>query len=535
MTTICRLLIANACVLFCMYDNHLPAAPPTNIVIVMADDMGWSDIGCYGGEIPTPHIDSLAEQGLRFTQFYNNAICGPTRVSLLTGLYPQQAGHRGDRWNEPWDYSRCVTIAELLQVAGYRTMMAGKWQGRDLPFQRGFDRSFGPASHSKISYFHEVTGNAFYLDGRRWPLPDDFFMTDAISDHAVEFVEEAGTDKRPFFLYVAYIAPHWPLHARQSDIQSHRERYRKHGWDYWRRWRFARQREMGLIPPLWPLSPRPDGIGNWETEPHKQWQAERMAAYAAQVVNVDRGVGRVLGAIRKIGREDNTLVLFLSDNGAAPDGGLVPSTSGFGFAVNGPNDRWRVDGGAIRPGSGPNNMPGPPDTFAAYGLAWANVSNTPLRSTKLTAYEGGIRTPLIASWPAGIRDGGRLCHEVGHVIDVLPTCLHLAGADYPSEFDGRKPQSMEGQSLVPLFRGQDRNGHALLAWSVPRNRAIRMDCWKLVGAAGQPWELYDMDTDGTETRNLAAAEPDRVRQMAAAWEAWAERCGVKAHREPRTN
>ncbi len=504
------------------------AAERPNIVLVMADDMGWSDLGCYGSEIPTPHVDRLAAGGLRFTQFYNNAICGPTRASLLTGLYCQQVGHRGDRWNEPKDFNRCVLVAELLQAGGYRTMMVGKWQGRDLAVERGFDRFFGPMCQAKISYFHEVQKDPFYLDDQRWQLPEDFYLTEALSDHAVRFVEEAARDTRPFFLYVAYIAPHWPLHARSCDIAPHRDRYRQHGWDACRAERFRRQREMGLIPDGWDLSPKPGEVPPWEEDPHKDWQAERMAVYAAQVAGVDRGVGRVLNAVRAAGVEENTLVMFLSDNGAAPDGGVAPTTSGFGFGPNRPNDTWRLDGVPIRPGSGPDNMPGPHDTFAAYGIAWANASTTPLRGTKLTAYEGGIRTPLVVRWPAVIRQTGKLTPEVGHVIDLMPTCLEVAGLDYPADFHGRKPLPLEGKSLAPVFRGEPREDHEALCWDVPRNRAIRTGRWKLVGPRGKAaWELYDLEADGTETRNLAAEHPERVRDMAAQWQAWAERCGVR--------
>ncbi|MBW3543351.1 MAG: sulfatase-like hydrolase/transferase, partial [Planctomycetes bacterium] len=457
-----------------------PATGRPNIVLVMADDMGWSDPGCYGGEIPTPHIDALAAQGLRFTQFYNNAICGPTRASLLTGLYCQQVGHRGDRWNEPKDFSRCVTIGEVLQAAGYRTLMVGKWQGRDPALERGFDRFFGPMCQGKISYFHEVENNPFYLDARRWSFPESgFYMTEAFTDYAVEFLNEAARDDRPFFLYVAYIAPHWPLHAREADIAPHRERYRRHGWEHWRAARFERQREMGLIPEAWRLSPRPAQVPDWTNSPHKDWQAERMAVYAAQVAGVDRGVGRILDALENAGVEKNTLVMFLSDNGAAPDGGIAPTTSGFGFSPNARNDQWRRDGVPIRPGSGPENVPGPHDTFAAYGLAWANVSNTPLRDTKLTAWEGGIRTPLIARWPAVIDESGEFVGEVGHVIDIMPTCVELAGAEYPSEFNGRRPLPLEGRSLVPAFCGRNRAAREALCWSVPRGQAVA-----LVGPSG---------------------------------------------------
>jgi len=373
----------------------LPAAADSlaqrpNVILVMADDLGWSDIGCYGGEIPTAHIDSLARDGLRFTQFYNNAICGPTRASLLTGLYCQQVGHRGDRWNEPKDFGKCVTVAELLQAAGYRTMMVGKWQGRDLPADRGFDRFFGPMCQAKISYFHEVEQNPFRLDREPWELPQEFYLTDAINEFAVQFLEEAVDREQPFFLYVSHIAPHWPLHAREAAIAPHRQRYREHGWDQWRWRRFHKQRELGVISGSWELSPRPASILDWAADSHQDWQAERMAVYAAQVAAIDRGVGELLEIVRKAGEADNTLVMFLSDNGAAPDGELAPTPGGFGFTPNAKNAHWRKDGVPIRPGSGPDNLPGPHDTFAAYGLAWANVSNTPLRGTKLTGYEGGI-------------------------------------------------------------------------------------------------------------------------------------------------
>jgi arylsulfatase A-like enzyme len=499
-----------------------------NVILVMADDLGWSDIGCYGGELPTPHIDSLARDGLRFTQFYNNAICGPTRASLLTGLYCQQTGHRGDRWNEPKDFRRCVTVAELLQAAGYRTMMVGKWQGRDLPADRGFDRFFGPLCQAKISYFHEVAQNPYRLDRAAWEPPEDFYLTDAINGFAVQFLEEAVAREQPFFLYVAHIAPHWPLHARPAEIAPHRGAYRTTGWDQCRAERFERQREAGLVPAAWALSPRPSSIRDWATEAHPDWQAERMAVYTAQVAGIDRGLGELLEILRRAGAADNTLVMFLSDNGAAPDGGLRPTTSGFGFTANAPNNRWRKDGGPIRPGSGPDHLPGPPDTFAAYGLAWANVSNTPLRGTKLTGYEGGIRTPLVARWPAVIQQRGELTDQVGHVIDIMATCLDVAGEEYPAEFAGRRPVRLEGKSLLPVFQGQQRPGHDELCWSVPQHQAIRAGRWKAVRPrAGGPWQLFDLQADGTETVDQAASQPERTKDLAARFEAWRQRVGAE--------
>ncbi len=506
----------------------LRAGPRPNIVLVMVDDMGWSDLGCYGGELDTPHIDSLAADGLRFTQFYNNAVCGATRASLLTGLYCQQTGHRGDRWNEPKDFSKCVLVSEVLQASGYHTAMVGKWQGRDLAVHRGFDRFFGPNCRAKISYWNAVRNNDFYLDDQPWEFPESgFFMTDAFNDYAVEFLQQAAAGDKPFFLYVAYIAPHWPLHARQQDIAVYRQRYRQQGWDECRLGRIERQRAAGLWPDGCQAAPPPAAISAWADDPHQDWQAERMAVYAAQISTVDRGVGRMLDVLRQSGAEDDTLVLFLSDNGAAPDGGLRPTTSGFGFGPQSNNRNWRKDGVAIRPGSGPQLMPGPHDTFAAYGLAWATTSNTPLRDTKQSAYEGGIRTPLIARWPAVIRQGGGLTHQAGHVIDMMATCLDAAAADYPAEFQGRRPLPMEGKTLVPVLHGRQRAGHEVLAWNCGRGRAIRVGPWKAVRPRDdRPWELYNLAADPGETHNLAHNHSDRVQSMIEQYESWRRRVGA---------
>ena len=302
-TTISMLPLWLLCVSFAVCAENRSNVPP-NIILIMADDLGWSDLGCYGGEIGTPYIDSLARDGLRFTQFYNNSVCGPTRASLLTGLYCQQVGHRGDRWNEPKDFSKCVTIGEVLQEAGYRTMMVGKWQGRDSALDRGFDRFFGPMCQAKISYFHEVEGNPYYLDRKRIQLPKDFYLTDAINDHARLFMAEAIKGNEPFFLYVAHIAPHWPLHARETEIAPHRKRYRTTGWDVIRSQRFEFQRQADLVPEDWELGPRPANVRNWSPDAYKDWQAERMAVYAAQVAVIDRGVGQLLQMLDDAGKAE---------------------------------------------------------------------------------------------------------------------------------------------------------------------------------------------------------------------------------------
>ena len=497
-----------------------------NIVLILADDLGWSDLGCYGGEIPTPHLDRLAAGGLRFTQFYNNSVCGPSRASLLTGLYAQRIGHSGKKWNDATDYSRAVTFGEVLQRAGYRTMMVGKWQDPDLPTTRGFDRYFGPLTGGIISYYDEVKANPYYLDDRHVELPKQFYLTEALTDYALEFMREAAsrprTERQPFLLYVAHIAPHWPLHAPEALVAPHRARYREHGWDEWRERRFQKQRALGLIPKDWSLSPRLPNLPVWSEAAARDWQAERMAVYAAQVESIDRSTGRLLAALDAMGERENTLVIFLSDNGAAHDGGMQPVEGMFGFAPGADlNYTWRRSGQPMRPGSGPDNPPGPADTFFSYGPAWAMVSDTPFRDLKLTGYEGGIRTPLIAHWPAGIRQRGAQVNDAGHLIDLLPTFLDLAGASYPTAFGDRRPLPLDGRSLAPVLRGAGRSAPDYLAWQAPLHRALRMGDWKIVGAGDNgPWELFNLAADGTETTDQAARHPEIVTHLDARWQQW---------------
>jgi arylsulfatase len=407
--------------------------------------------------------------------------------------------------------------------------MVGKWQGRDLAVERGFDRFFGPNCQGKISYWNAVQANDFYLDDQRWEFPESgFFMTEAFSDYAAKFLKSAVAGEAPFFLYVAYIAPHWPLHAQEKDIASYRDLYLETGWDEWRQRRFERQRGMGLVSDIWKMAPKPASVHPWKDDPEKDWQAERMAVYAAQIATVDRGIGGLLNILKESGAEEDTLVLFLSDNGAAPDGGMQPGTSGFGFDRSRPNKAWRRDGVVIKGGSGPDHMPGPHDTFAGYGIAWATTSNTPLRDHKQSAYEGGIRTPLIARWPGVIKERGAITQQAGHVIDVMATCLDVSTLGYPDEFKGRHPIPMEGKSLVPIFRGEQREAHEAVGWNCARGQAIRQGKWKLVRPApGKPWELYDLESDGGETNNLAGKSPDRVDSMALAWESWRKRVGAR--------
>lgn len=500
------------------------AATRPNIVLIMPDDMGYSDLGSYGGEIETPNIDRLAAEGARFREFYNASICGPTRAALLTGLYNHQTGVH--TWNGVRN-NRCVNIGEALRRAGYRTMMVGKWTDTESPVHKGFDRAYGHlAQKGPGNYFKLVNTAQHFLDGDPYTLPEDYFKTDANTDHAVEFLREAAPMDQPFFLYVAYSAPHWPLHAREADIAKYRQRYRDLGWDACREQRLARQKELGLFGDT-PPAPRDPAVGPWADAPHKDWEAERMAVYAAQIDCMDRNIGRILDTIREIGREENTVVMFLSDNGATERNpgatGVNPDGS---FYLDKPGKTWRIDGTLTKP-LVPGVMPGPADTFGGYGAEWAHVSNAPLRDYKATNYEGGILTPFIVKWPGAIANPGAILDPVGHVIDVMPTCLELAGATYPESYPDRDLLPLEGQSLVPALRGMPWKRSEPLFWEYGGHRAARDGDWKIVAKTGAPWELYNLRQDRAEQHDRAAEDPERVRDLASHYADWAARCGAK--------
>jgi len=490
--------------------------PRPNIVIVMADDMGFSDLGCYGSEIRTPNIDALAAGGMRFTQFYNTARCCPTRAALLTGLYSHQAGvgHMVGDMHEPgyqgYLNDRCVTIAEVLRQAGYRTLMTGKWHVGETrphwPVDRGFDHYYGLVSGGS---------NYFRLDPNRIMARDDqpctpsgerFYLTDAFTDTAIEFLgQQRGSDK-PFFLYLAYTAPHWPLHAWPADIARYRGKY-KIGWDELRQRRHARQIELGLVDARWPLTPRDLQAPAWADAPNKDDLDLRMAVYAAQIDRMDQNVGRLMAKIRAQGQADNTLVMFLSDNGGCAE---------------------VVDHGK------PGVPAGDKDSFLSYGLPWANASNTPFRLYKHWVHEGGISTPLIAHWPAVIAKGGGITPQVGHVIDLMATCVDVAGTTYPSVVAGRQVIPLEGKSLLPIFRGKQREGHDAIFWEHEGNRAVRQGKWKLVSRFPDRWELYDLEADRTELHDLAADHPDKVKELTSLYDRWAQRAGVVPWQELQT-
>ncbi len=480
--------------------SQTPEAAPDqrpNIVIIMADDMGFSDIGCYGGEISTPNLNRLAENGLRFRQFYNAARCCPTRASLLTGLYQHQAGvgHMvGDRGLPAYQgylNDNCVTIAEALKPAGYVTMISGKWHVGERephwPDKRGFQRTFGLISGGS-NYFKLDGARQMTFDGKPWDPPEDgsFYMTDAFGDHAVQFLDESASGEAPFFLYLPFTAPHWPLHAPQEEIDKYKGKYSM-GWDELRKTRYARMLEIGIIDEQWPLSPRDDESMPWEEVENKALWERRMEVYAAMITRMDQNIGKVLDKIRELGKQENTLVLFLADNGGCHESADIEQGT--------PRNTW----------GDPNAMPGGVDSFDGYDIPWANASNTPFRRFKSWVHEGGISSPLVCHWPAGIKQPpGTITNEVGHIIDLMATAVDLGEAEYPAD---KTP--LQGKSLRPIFETGSRDPHEAIFWEHQGNRAVRMGSWKLVSrfdrAANQagPWELYDL------ARTQRAQRPDR--------------------------
>lgn len=489
-----------------------------NLIVILADDMGFSDLGCYGGEIKTPNLDRLATEGVRFSQFYNCALCGPSRAALMTGLHPHQAGITN--WTGLLN-NRCVTMFELLKRAGYSTCAVGRldmvtaedWH-EPANISHHVDRFFGSTGHQGPgNYFKDVRNTAFYRDGEPFSIPEGGYKTDLITDFATAFLRSTGRDK-PFFLYMAHYAPHWPLHAKPEDIAKYRGLYRDLGWDAARRLRLQRLIAGGILPTGTELSPRDSRAPAWDEAKSADWEAERMATYAAQIDCLDQSVGRVMEVLRSTGADKNTLIFFLSDNGAS-DQAVVK--------LDQPGRTWRSDNTPTRTGNKPGIQPGPADNFVTAGPAWANVANAPFREHKQTSHEGGIASPLIAWWPGVVTDVGGVCHEISHITDINATCLEAAGAGHPREFAGREVLPPAGKSLLPVLRGGQREGHASLCWSTSGTRAVRTGPWKLVAARGGPWELYDMNRDRTELHDVAKEQPGRVASMKRVFEEWLAR------------
>lgn len=521
-----------------------PARRP-NIVLMLADDMGFSDIGCYGSEIETPNLNKLAAGGLRFRQFYNNPRCCPSRACLMTGLYPHQAGmgmmvvdykrypypaYAGDLSN------RCVTIAEALRAGGYRTAMTGKWHltppvgvdKHNWPLQRGFEKFFGTIVGGG-SYFNPST-----LTRDNTPIQaqrnEDFYYTDAIGDHAVQFIDELGHGKEPFFLYTAFTSTHWPLQAREQDIAKYKDRYHN-GWDSLRQERHQRQIQMGIVDEKWGITKRDPRVPPWELASFHEWESRRMAVFAAQLDRMDQNIGKIVNKLEQMGIADNTLIFFLADNGGNYEEFGVPAT-------NANRPIWlpyeTLDGRPVRVGNRPGIMPGPEDTWQSYGIPWGNCSNTPFRLYKHYAHEGGISTPLVAHWPAGIKQKNALTNEIGHETDIMATCLDVAGVPYPSTtISGQAPPPLEGKSLKPIFEGGTRDRGPIF-WEHEGNAAMRDGKWKLVSRFPDYWELYDMDEDRTEMHDLTDKYPQRVKAMAADYQKWAKYVGAQPWPMPET-
>ena len=494
-----------------------------NIILILVDDMGFSDVGCYGSEIATPNIDRLASRGVRFSQFYSCARCCPSRASLLTGLYPHQAGvgHMVDQEGPAPGYvndlsPRSRTIAQVLKTAGYQTGMVGKWHvtpvnasHHNWPMQRGFDRYYG-IIHGAADYFNPVT-----LTLGNEPAPavgPDYYFTDAIGDYAVRYLDEFSRSSAPFFLYTAFTAPHWPLHARPDDIRKQEGRYRQ-GWDALRVERHERQVHMGMLPRRWDLTARDSRIPAWKDAPNQAWEQRRMEVYAAMVDRMDQNVGRILAKLQATGRERNTLVLFMSDNGACAEE-VTPSWRGLHIPAK------TTGGQAVRVGNTPPVMPGAEDTYQSYGVPWANCGNTPFRLYKHWVHEGGISSPLVMCWPEKIQARRTWIADPGHFVDVMATCVDVAGAHYDPD-----ALPLQGRSLLPATHG-GRQPERSIFWEHEGNRALRRGQWKLVRKYPGNWELYDMDRDRTEIHDVAGERAALTEELAADWQSWADRCGV---------
>jgi arylsulfatase len=452
-----------------------------NIVMIMVDDMGYADLGCYGSEIQTPHLDRLASRGLRFTQFYNTAKCHSSRACLLTGCYAAEVGESA--------IDHCVTIAEVLRAQGYTTLMTGKWHLNDHPMDRGFEHYFGHLSGA-TNYF---TGdNTFYLDREPFKVPKQgFYTTNANTDYAIEFLDQEVKPGTPFFLYVAYNAPHYPLQALPEDIARYRGQYMK-GWDALRKERHERQIQQGLVKAEWGMAPRDEDVPAWDSlsEEKKREEDLTFAVYAAMIDRVDQNIGRLLTKLETMGAADNTLLLFVSDNGACPF------------------QRTRT----------PEIPPGPAESYWTYHKGWAQVSNVPFRLYKQNQHEGGISTPLIAYWP-GVIKAGTLTDQPGHLIDFMATALDLSGGVYPDTNKGEAVRPLRGRSLVPILKGDQREPHDAIYLKYGKYKGLRAGLWKIAWETG-PWELYNLESDRCELNNLADQHPEILKTLVGRYDAW---------------
>ncbi|PTQ98096.1 arylsulfatase [Mucilaginibacter yixingensis] len=522
MKKVFTLLLASLCVAGVSAQQKAGKKP--NIIIILADDMGYSDINCFGSDIETPNINAMAKGGLVMTNFYNASRCCPSRASLLTGLYQHQAGV-GDMVNtrpqaayQGYLNTNCVTIAEALKAGGYNTYMAGKWHvgtaPEHWPVKRGFDHYFGLIDGAG-SYFQPTMPYrpnqhlTIALDDKPYDgIGKDWYSTDKYADYAVKYIKENKGTGKPFFLYMAFTSPHWPLMALPEDISRYKGRYINKGWDKLREERLARMKELGIVSKDTKLSPRDSNVPEWNSLTDKQkwdWD-DKMAVYAAMVDRMDQNIGRIRAALRETGEDENTLIMFMSDNGASHE-----STNGPGFTPE-------VNAANAKPASEPGS-------FTSYGFWGANVSNTPMRMFKHWEYEGGTATPFIAYYPGMIKP--HQSAQPGHIIDLMATCLDAAGVTYPKTYNGHNILPTEGISLLPLMEGKAWKGHDDLFFEHEGGRAVREGDWKLVSQYPQnKWQLYNIKEDRNELNDLADKYPDRVKAMEDKYKAWAAHAGV---------
>ncbi len=509
-----------------------------NIVLILVDDMGYSDIGCYGSEIATPNIDGMASEGVLFTQMYNCARCCPTRASLLTGLYPHQAGvgHMvGDLGHPSYQghlNDNCLTIAEMVKKAGYRTILSGKWHvggsynikkpetwspgdpKHPTPTGRGFDEFYGILEGCG-NYFnpHTLMRNDEFVEAEG----DDFYFTDKITDFAVSQIKEASGKEEPFFLFTSYTAPHWPLHALPEDIVKFEGKYGK-GWDRVRKDRYDSMVEKKIIDEKWPISPRDEDSYPWEEVKLSDWEDRRMAVYAAQVHRMDAGVGKILDTLKETGIDDNTIVMFLSDNGGCAE---FLAEDGFVLHIIYPSR----DGTIVRAGNFPGVMPGGENTYMSYDLPWANASNTPFRLFKHWVHEGGIATPFIVRWPEKLKENV-VNRSPLHVVDIMASCVDAAGATYPEEENDHKLHPLAGESFLDAVTKRSWQRQKPIFWEHEGNCAMREGPWKLVKKHPDDWELYNMEKDRTELDDVRGGDSDRAARMIKEWEEWARECDI---------
>ena len=524
--------------------------PRPNILLILADDLGYSDLGCYGSEIRTPNLDRLAQQGLRFSRFYNAGRSCPTRASLLTGLYPHQAGIGRMTFDDHLPGYRGTmthngaTIAEVLKGVGYRTGMIGKWHVAETPLRkdqrewlahqvehdefapkenypvyRGFEEFYGTI-YGVVDYF-----DPFSLVNGEEPVkevPKNYYSTIALSDSATAYIDRYAQSKQPFFMYLSYHSPHWPLHALEEDIQKYEDVY-KVGWEAIRDARYERMKKLGIFKDQSDYLTNRQSTKEWESNPDREWDARAMAVHAAMIDRMDQGIGQVLKELEATGELDNTLILFMSDNGCSPE--ICQNYS------PGENDRPDMlrDGTPMIYPKKKEAMPGPETTYASLGPEWANVANMPFRFWKAKMYEGGICTPMIAYWPKGLKaKQGSVTNEMCHVVDVMATCVELAHADYPATYNGNTILPMEGKSILPILKTGKRKGHDIIGFEHFNEKALMSaDGWKIIQPGNKAaWELYNLNTDRTEQHNVADKYPDRLLKMISQYQSWAERTMV---------